>query len=135
LFGIIFSLAKGNSIKEVFQISPIVFIMTILSFFLIFPFLYYFISLIQKNKENWSLISLYLDEEDEIKLYARLYDKTFYIKGNELLSLSLDEISRYERNTYIRIEFMKENKEYFILFNEKDFDKLNLDSWLGSDKE
>ena len=127
LLGIIISLAKGKSFSEIFHLAPILVIMTFLSMLLVIPnFLFYFYLIRnKKDKALWKSIKVYLDDNEEICIEAKVDENILYLKTWKIISIRKEDIEEIIREDKIKMIFHFD-KEYYILFNAIDFDALNI---------
>ena len=126
LLGIILSLVKGKSFSEIFSLAPILVLMTFLSMILVIPnFLFYFY-LIKSKKEDalWKNIRIYLEDNLEISIQAKVDEDILYLKTWKIISIRKEDIEEIIREDKIKMIFHLD-KEYYILFNPIDFDALN----------
>ena len=126
LLGIILSLAKGKSFSEIFSLAPILVIMTFLSMILVIPNFLFYLYLIKSKKEKatWKNIKVYLDDNDEISIQAKIDEDILYLKTWKIISIRKEDIDEIIREDKIKM-FFHFDKEYYILFNAIDFDALN----------
>ena len=126
LLGIILSLAKGKSFSEIFSLAPILVIMTFLSMLLVIPNFLFYLYLIKSKKEKatWKNIKVYLDDNEEISIQAKIEEDILYLKTWKIISIRKEDIEEIIREDKIKMIFHFD-KEYYILFNATDFDALN----------
>ena len=126
LLGIILSLAKGKSFSEIFRLAPILVIMTFLSMLLVIPNFLFYLYLIKSKKEKatWKSIKVYLDDNEEISIQAKIDKDILYLKTWKIISIRKEDIDEIIREDKIKMIFHFD-KEYYILFNAIDFDALN----------
>lgn len=126
LLGIILSLAKGKSFSEIFSLAPILVIMTFLSIFLVIPNFLFYLYLIKSKKEKalWKNIKVYLEDNEEISIQAKIDQDILYLKTWKIISIRKEDIEEIIREDKIKMIFHFD-KEYYILFNAIDFDALN----------
>jgi len=126
LLGIIFSLAKGKSFSEIFSLAPILVIMTFLSMLLVIPNFLFYLYLIRSKKDKalWKNIKIYLDDNEEICIQAKIDEDILYLKTWKIISIRKEDIEEIIREDKIKMIFHLD-KEYYILFNAIDFDALN----------
>ena len=126
LFGIILSLAKGKSFSEIFSLAPILIIMTFLSMLLVMPNFLFYLYLIKSKKDNatWKNIKVYLEDNEEISILAKIDEDILYLKTWKIISIRKEDIEEIIREDKIKMIFHFD-KEYYILFNAIDFDALN----------
>ena len=126
LFGIILSLAKGKSFSEIFSLAPILVIMTFLSMLLVIPNFLFYLYLIKSKKDNatWKNIKVYLENNEEISIQAKIDQDILYLKTWKIISIRKEDIEEIIREDKIKMIFHFD-KEYYILFNAIDFDALN----------
>lgn len=126
LLGIIISLAKGKSFSEIFSLAPILVIMTFLSMLLVIPNFLFYLYLIRSKKEDalWKNIKIYLDDNEEISILAKIDEDILYLKTWKIISIRNEDIEEIIREDKIKMIF-RFDKEYYILFNAIDFDALN----------
>lgn len=126
LLGIIQSLAKGKSFSEIFSLAPILVIMTFLSMLLVIPNFLFYLYLIRSKKEDalWKNIKIYLDDNEEISIQAKIDKNILYLKTWKIISIRKEDIEEIIREDKIKMIFHFD-KEYYILFNAIDFDALN----------
>ena len=126
LLGIILSLAKGKSFSEIFSLAPILVIMTFLSMLLVIPNFLFYLYLIKSKKEKalWKNIKIYLDDNEEICIEAKVDEDILYLKTWKMISIRKEDIEEIIREDKIKMIFHFD-KEYYILFNAIDFDALN----------
>ena len=127
LLGIILSLAKGKSFSEIFRLAPILVIMTFLSMILVIPNFLFYLYLIKSKKEKatWKSIKVYLDDNEEISIQAKIDKDILYLKTWKMISIRKEDIEEIIREDKIKMIFHLD-KEYYILFNAIDFDALNI---------
>ena len=127
LLGIIQSLAKGKSFSEIFSLAPILVIMTFLSMLLVIPnfLLYLYLIRNKKDKALWKSIKIYLDDNEEISIQAKIDKDILYLKTWKMISIRKEDIEEIIREDKIKMIFHLD-KEYYILFNAIDFDALNI---------
>lgn len=126
LLGIILSLAKGKSFSEIFSLAPILVIMTFLSMLLVIPNFLFYLYLIKSKKEKatWKNIKVYLEDNEEISIQAKIEEDILYLKTWKIISIRKEDIEEIIREDKIKMIFHFD-KEYYILFNAIDFDALN----------
>ena len=126
LLGIILSLAKGKSFSEIFSLAPILVIMTFLSMILVIPNFLFYLYLIKSKKEKalWKNIKVYLEDNEEICIQAKIDQDILYLKTWKIISIRKEDIEEIIREDKIKMIFHFD-KEYYILFNAIDFDALN----------
>ena len=126
LLGIILSLAKGKSFSEIFSLAPILVIMTFLSMLLVIPNFLFYLYLIKSKKDNatWKNIKVYLEDNEEICIEAKIDEDILYLKTWKIISIRKEDIEEIIREDKIKMIFHFD-KEYYILFNAIDFDALN----------
>ena len=126
LLGIILSLAKGKSFSEIFSLAPILVIMTFLSMLLVIPNFLFYLYLIKSKKEKatWKNIKVYLENNEEIYVDAKIDEDILYLKTWKIISIRKEDIEEIIREDKIKMIFHFD-KEYYILFNAIDFDALN----------
>ncbi len=126
LLGIILSLAKGKSFSEIFSLAPILVIMTFLSMLLVIPNFLFYLYLIKSKKEKatWKNIKVYLEDNEEISIQAKIDQDILYLKTWKIISIRKEDIEEIIREDKIKMIFHFD-KEYYILFNAIDFDALN----------
>lgn len=126
LLGIILSLAKGKSFSEIFSVAPILVIMTFLSMLLVIPNFLFYLYLIKSKKEKatWKNIKVYLEDNEEISIQAKIDQDILYLKTWKIISIRKEDIEEIIREDKIKMIFHFD-KEYYILFNAIDFDALN----------
>ena len=126
LLGIILSLAKGKSFSEIFSLAPILVIMTFLSMLLVIPNFLFYLYLIKSKKDNatWKNIKVYLEDNEEICIQAKIDQDILYLKTWKIISIRKEDIEEIIRKDKIKMIFHFD-KEYYILFNAIDFDALN----------
>ena len=126
LLGIILSLAKGKSFSEIFSLAPILVIMTFLSMLLVIPNFLFYLYLIKSKKEKatWKNIKVYLEDNEEICIEAKMDQDILYLKTWKIISIRKEDIEEIIREDKIKMIFHFD-KEYYILFNAIDFDALN----------
>ena len=126
LLGIILSLAKGKSFSEIFSLAPILVIMTFLSMLLVIPNFLFYLYLIKSKKDNatWKNIKVYLEDNEEICIQAKIDQDILYLKTWKIISIRKEDIEEIIREDKIKMIFHFD-KEYYILFNAIDFDALN----------
>lgn len=126
LLGIIISLAKGKSFSEIFSLAPILVIMTFLSILLVIPNFLFYLYLIKSKKEKalWKNIKVYLDDNEEISIQAKVDEDILYLKTWKIISIRKEDIEEIISEDKIKMIFHFD-KEYYILFNAIDFDALN----------
>lgn len=126
LLGIILSLAKGKSFSEIFSLAPILVIMTFLSMLLVIPNFLFYLYLIKSKKEKalWKNIKVYLENNEEISIQAKIDQDILYLKTWKIISIRKEDIEEIIREDKIKMIFHFD-KEYYILFNAIDFDALN----------
>lgn len=126
LLGIILSLAKGKSFSEIFSLAPILVIMTFLSMLLVIPNFLFYLYLIKSKKEKalWKNIKVYLEDNEEISIQAKIDEDILYLKTWKIISIRKEDIEEIIREDKIKMIFHFD-KEYYILFNAIDFDALN----------
>ena len=126
LFGIILSLAKGKSFSEIFSLAPILVIMTFLSMLPVIPNFLFYLYLIKSKKDNatWKNIKVYLENNEEISIQAKIDQDILYLKTWKIISIRKEDIEEIIREDKIKMIFHFD-KEYYILFNAIDFDALN----------
>ena len=126
LLGIILSLAKGKSFSEIFSLAPILVIMTFLSMLLVIPNFLFYLYLIKSKKDNatWKNIKVYLEDNEEISIQAKIDEDILYLKTWKVISIRNEDIEEIIREDKIKMIFHFD-KEYYILFNAIDFDALN----------
>ena len=126
LLGIIVSLGKGKSFSEIFSLAPILVIMTFLSMLLVIPNFLFYLYLIKSKKEKatWKNIKIYLDDNEEICIEAKVDEDILYLKTWKIISIRKEDIDEIIREDKIKMIFHFD-KEYYILFNAIDFDALN----------
>ena len=126
LLGIILSLAKGKSFSEIFSLAPILVIMTFLSMLLVIPNFLFYLYLIKSKKEKatWKNIKVYLEDNEEICIQAKIDQDILYLKTWKIISIRKEDIEEIIREDKIKMIFHFD-KEYYILFNAIDFDALN----------
>ena len=126
LLGIILSLAKGKSFSEIFSLAPILVIMTFLSMLLVIPNVLFYLYLIKSKKDNatWKNIKVYLEDNEEICIQAKIDQDILYLKTWKIISIRKEDIEEIIRKDKIKMIFHFD-KEYYILFNAIDFDALN----------
>jgi hypothetical protein len=126
LLGIILSLAKGKSFSEIFSVAPILVIMTFLSMLLVIPNFLFYLYLIKSKKEKatWKNIKVYLEDNEEISIQAKIDEDILYLKTWKIISIRKEDIEEIIREDKIKMIFHFD-KEYYILFNAIDFDALN----------
>ena len=126
LLGIILSLAKGKSFSEIFSLAPILVIMTFLSMLLVIPNFLIYLYLIKSKKEKatWKNIKVYLEDNEEISIQAKIDQDILYLKTWKIISIRKEDIEEIIREDKIKMIFHFD-KEYYILFNAIDFDALN----------
>ncbi len=127
LLGIIQSLAKGKSFSEIFSLAPILVIMTFLSMLLVIPNFLFYLYLIRNKKDKalWKSIKIYLDDNEEISIQAKIDKDILYLKTWKMISIRKEDIEEIIREDKIKMIFHLD-KEYYILFNAIDFDALNI---------
>ena len=127
LLGIIQSLAKGKSFSEIFSLAPILVIMTFLSMLLVIPNFLFYLYLIKSKKDKalWKNIKIYLDDNEEISILAKIDEDILYLKTWKIISIRKEDIEEIIREDKIKMIFHLD-KEYYILFNAIDFDALNI---------
>lgn len=127
LLGIIQSLAKGKSFSEIFRLAPILVIMTFLSMLLVIPNFLFYLYLIRNKKDKalWKNIKIYLDDNEEISIQAKIDKDILYLKTWKMISIRKEDIEEIIREDKIKMIFHLD-KEYYILFNAIDFDALNI---------
>ena len=127
LLGIILSLAKGKSFSEIFRLAPILVIMTFLSMLLVIPNFLFYLYLIRNKKDKalWKNIKIYLDDNEEISIQAKIDKDILYLKTWKMISIRKEDIEEIIREDKIKMIFHLD-KEYYILFNAIDFDALNI---------
>ena len=127
LLGIIQSLAKGKSFSEIFRLAPILVIMTFLSMILVIPNFLFYLYLIRNKKDKalWKNIKIYLDDNEEISIQAKIDKDILYLKTWKIISIRKEDIEEIIREDKIKMIFHLD-KEYYILFNTIDFDALNI---------
>ena len=127
LLGIIQSLAKGKSFSEIFSLAPILVIMTFLSMLLVIPNFLFYLYLIRNKKDKalWKNIKIYLDDNEEISIQAKIDKDILYLKTWKMISIRKEDIEEIIREDKIKMIFHLD-KEYYILFNAIDFDALNI---------
>ena len=127
LLGIILSLAKGKSFSEIFRLAPILVIMTFLSMLLVIPNFLFYLYLIRSKKDKalWKNIKIYLDDNEEISIQAKIDKDILYLKTWKMISIRKEDIEEIIREDKIKMIFHLD-KEYYILFNTIDFDALNI---------
>ena len=127
LLGIIQSLAKGKSFSEIFSLAPILVIMTFLSMLLVIPNFLFYLYLIRNKKDKalWKSIKIYLDDNEEISIQAKIDEDILYLKTWKIISIRKEDIDEIIREDKIKMIFHFD-KEYYILFNAIDFDALNI---------
>ena len=127
LLGIILSLAKGKSFSEIFSLAPILVIMTFLSMLLVIPNFLFYLYLIKSKKDNatWKSIKIYLDDNEEMSILAKIDEDILYLKTWKIISIRKEDIEEIIREDKIKMIFHFD-KEYYILFNAIDFDALNI---------
>ena len=127
LLGIIQSLAKGKSFSEIFSLAPILVIMTFLSMLLVIPNFLFYLYLIRNKKDKalWKNIKIYLDDNEEISILAKIDEDILYLKTWKIISIRKEDIEEIIREDKIKMIFHLD-KEYYILFNAIDFDALNI---------
>ena len=107
LLGIILSLAKGKSFSEIFSLAPILVLMTFLSMILVIPnFLFYFY-LIKSKKEDalWKNIKIYLEDNLEISIQAKVDEDILYLKTWKIISIRKEDIEEIIREDKIKMIF------------------------------
>ena len=126
LLGIILSLVKGKSFSEIFSLAPILIIMTFLSMLLVIPNFLFYLYLIKSKKDNatWKNIKVYLEDNEEICIQAKIDQDILYLKTWKIISIRNEDIEEIIREDKIKMIFHFD-KEYYILFNAIDFDALN----------
>lgn len=126
LLGIILSLAKGKSFSEIFSLAPILVIMTFLSMLLVISNFLFYLYLIKSKKEKatWKNIKVYLEDNEEISIQAKIDQDILYLKTWKIISIRKEDIEEIIREDKIKMIFHFD-KEYYILFNAIDFDALN----------
>ena len=126
LLGIILSLAKGKSFSEIFSLAPILVIMTFLSMLLVIPNFLFYLYLIKSKKEKatWKNIKVYLEDNEEISIQAKIDEDILYLKSWKIISIRIEDKEEIIREDKIKMIFHFD-KEYYILFNAIDFDALN----------
>ena len=126
LLGIILSLAKGKSFSEIFSLAPILVIMTFLSMLFVIPNFLFYLYLIKSKKEKatWKNIKVYLENNEEISIQAKIDEDILYLKTWKIISIRKEDIEEIIREDKIKMIFHFD-KEYYILFNAIDFDALN----------
>ena len=126
LLGIILSLAKGKSFSEIFSLAPILVIMIFLSMLLVIPNFLFYLYLIKSKKEKatWKNIKVYLEDNEEISIQAKIDQDILYLKTWKIISIRKEDIEEIIREDKIKMIFHFD-KEYYILFNAIDFDALN----------
>ena len=126
LLGIIQSLAKGKSFSEIFSLAPILVIMTFLSMLLVIPNFLFYLYLIRRKKDDalWKNIKIYLDDNEEISVQAKIDEDILYLKTWKIISIRKEDTEEIIREDKIKMIFHFD-KEYYILFNAIDFDALN----------
>ena len=126
LLGIIQSLAKGKSFSEIFSLAPILVIMTFLSMLLVIPNFLFYLYLIRNKKDKalWKNIKIYLDDNEEICIEAKVDEDILYLKTWKMISIRKEDIEEIIREDKIKMIFHLD-KECYILFNAIDFDALN----------
>ena len=126
LLGIILSLAKGKSFSEIFSLAPILVIMTFLSMLLVIPNFLFYLYLIKSKKDKalWKNIKVYLEDNEEICIEAKIDEDILYLKTWKIISIRKEDIEEIIREDKIKMIFHFD-KEYYILFNAIDFDALN----------
>lgn len=126
LLGIILSLAKGKSFSEIFSLAPILVIMTFLSMLFVIPNFLFYLYLIKSKKEKatWKNIKVYLEDNEEISIQAKIDQDILYLKTWKIISIRKEDIEEIIREDKIKMIFHFD-KEYYILFNAIDFDALN----------
>ena len=126
LLGIILSLAKGKSFSEIFSLAPILVIMTFLSMLFVIPNFLFYLYLIKSKKEKatWKNIKVYLEDNGEISIQAKIDQDILYLKTWKIISIRKEDIEEIIREDKIKMIFHFD-KEYYILFNAIDFDALN----------
>lgn len=126
LLGIILSLAKGKSFSEIFSLAPILVIMTFLSMLLVIPNFLFYLYLIRRKKDDalWKNIKIYLDDNEEISVQAKIDEDILYLKTWKIISIRKEDTEEIIREDKIKMIFHFD-KEYYILFNAIDFDALN----------
>ena len=126
LLGIILSLAKGKSFSEIFSLAPILVLMTFLSMILVMPNLLFYFYLIKSKKDDalWKNIKIYLEDNEEISIQAKVDEDILYLKTWKIISIRKEDIQEVIREDKIKMIFHSD-KEYYILFNPIDFDALN----------
>ena len=126
LLGIILSLAKGKSFSEIFSLAPILVIMTFLSMLFVIPNFLFYLYLIKSKKEKatWKNIKVYLEDNEEICIEAKMDQDILYLKTWKIISIRKEDIEEIIREDKIKMIFHFD-KEYYILFNAIDFDALN----------
>jgi len=126
LLGIILSLAKGKSFSEIFSLAPILVIMTFLSMLLVIPNFLFYLYLIRRKKDDalWKNIKIYLDDNEEISVQAKIDEDILYLKTWKIISIRKEDTEEIIREDKIKMIFHFD-KEYYILFHAIDFDALN----------
>ena len=127
LLGIILSLAKGKSFSEIFSLAPILVIMTFLSMLLVIPNFLFYLYLIKSKKDKalWKNIKVYLEDNEEICIEAKIDEDILYLKTWKIISIRKEDIEEIIREDKIKMIFHFD-KEYYILFNVLLLDKSNL---------
>ena len=131
LSGFIVSLiviAKGKDISYIMDESPIVIPMSLISLILFFISLIIFIRRYKNDKNPFKNIDIYLDDE-AINIKYKILNNNLIFKTWKLDVVKKDNIKDMVVTDLIKIIFLKDEKEYFILLN-KNQEILN---WFGSD--
>ena len=107
-------------------LAPILVIMTFLSIFLVIPNFLFYLYLIKSKKEKalWKNIKVYLEDNEEISIQAKIDQDILYLKTWKIISIRKEDIEEIIREDKIKMIFHFD-KEYYILFNAIDFDALN----------
>lgn len=125
--GIIFSLSQGESFSNIFEIAPVVVILTIFCLILIIPTLIFYLYLRKQKleKKNWRNVRVYLDDGEELEILVKKDIDSILIKTWKIYKILNDEIINIEAMDKVRFSF-KEDKKYYILFNLDDFNMLDI---------
>ena len=115
LLGIILSLAKGKSFSEIFSLAPILVIMTFLSMLLVIPNFLFYLYLIKSKKDKalWKNIKVYLEDNEEICIEAKIDEDILYLKTWKIISIRKEDIEEIIREDKIKMIFHFD-KEYLI---------------------